>query len=165
MIALTLPYPVSANRYWSSRVIRSKETGRQMAMTYVTPEARAYREEIALRARAAGIRTPMEGRIWLHLQLYPHRPLDWQKRVAKLGHQAWDDDVQCIDLGNAEKVLADALQGIAFADDKQIWRQSKERMEPDGRPARVVVVLRPCPPRPAVQQIIEPLQLEAAPAP
>ena len=38
-ISLTLPYPISANRYWASRVIRSKKTGKWLSMTYVTPEA------------------------------------------------------------------------------------------------------------------------------
>lgn len=156
MIVLTLSYPISANRYWATRVVKAKATGKPMAMTYVTPEANAYREEVALRARAAGVRQPFEGRVWMHLQLFPHRPQDWQARVRKLGLATWDDGVQCIDLGNCEKVLSDALQGIAFVDDKQIWRLSKERMEPDDKPARIVVTLRACPVRPVPQaQLID----------
>lgn len=138
MIRLALPYPVSANRYWATRVIKAKESGRQMAMTYVTPEAKAYKEQVAWLARQAGVKRPIEGRVALHLQLFPHRPLDWQTRMRKLG-EAWDDTVQCIDLGNAEKVLSDALQGIVIGDDKWFWRITKERMEPDAHGARVVV--------------------------
>lgn len=141
MIELTLPYPVSANRYWASRVIKAKATGKHMAMTYVTPEAKAYKEAVAWHARQAGIRAPIEGRVALDLKLYPHRPQDWERRVRQLG-PCWDDTVQCIDLGNAEKVVSDALQGVVIADDKWIWRQTKQRMEPDGE-ARVVVVITP----------------------
>lgn len=140
-ITLTLPYPVSANRYWASRVIRMKATGRWTAMTYVTPEAEAYKAEVVKIARAAGVAQLIEGRVLLDLQLYPHRPQDWKTRMRKLG-SAWDDTVQCIDLGNAEKVISDALQGVVIGDDKWIWEQTKRRMEPDGE-GRVVVTITP----------------------
>jgi crossover junction endodeoxyribonuclease RusA len=138
MITLTLPYPISANRYWATRVIKSKATGKYMAMTYVTPEAREYKEQVGKLAIAAGVRTPIDGRVRVTLQLFPHRPLDWRTRQRKLGVR-WDDGVQCIDLGNAEKVLSDALQGIVFTDDKWIWHQTKDRMPPDEHGARVVL--------------------------
>lgn len=141
MIALTLPYPVSANRYWATRVIAPKGGGRPMAMTYVTPEAKDYRDQVARLARAAGVREPIKGRVLLELDLYPHRPQDWRTRQRKLG-AAWDDTVQCIDLGNAEKVTSDALQGVVIEDDRWIWQQTKRRMEPDGE-ARVVVRITP----------------------
>ncbi|WP_225784473.1 RusA family crossover junction endodeoxyribonuclease [Xenophilus sp. Marseille-Q4582] len=140
MITLTLPYPISANRYWASRVVTVK--GRQMPLTYVTPEAKTFKEEVGLKARAAGCRQPLAGRIAVHLQLYPHRPQDWQTRQRKHG-AAWDDTVQCIDLTNAEKVLMDALNGIAFGDDKQVRRYSAERMEPDDKGARCVLTIEP----------------------
>ena len=46
------------------------------------------------------------------------------------------------DIDNARKVLYDALKGIAFEDDARIFRDSAERMEPDGE-ARVVVTVAP----------------------
>ena len=141
MIELVLPYPISANRYWATRVIKAKATGRYMAMTYVTPEAKAYREQVAWIARAAGLEQPIAGRVAVELDLYPHRPQDWARR-ARRAPESWDDDVQCIDLGNAEKVLADALQGIVFPDDRWIWRLVKERKEPDGE-GRVVLRVQP----------------------
>lgn len=55
----------------------------------------------------------------------------------------WDDDVQCIDLDNARKVLDDALIGVAYVDDAWIWRSDGERMEPDAQGARVVVTIEP----------------------
>lgn len=143
MITLTLPYPISSNRYWASRVIKAKATGKWMAMTYVTPEAKAYREAVALIAASAGIRAPLQGRVELHLQLYPNRPQDFKTRMRKLGAH-WDDTVQCIDLGNAEKVLSDALQGIVIGDDKTFRRIVLERMEPDGE-GRAVVTIKTMP--------------------
>jgi len=140
VILLSLPYPISSNRYWASRVIKAKATGKWMAMTYVTPEAMEYRAEVARIAAEAGITAPLAGRYGLHLRLFPHRPLDWQTRMRKLG-EVWDDTVQCIDLGNAEKVLGDALQGVLYANDKLCRRMYLERMEPDEHGARVIVAI------------------------
>jgi crossover junction endodeoxyribonuclease RusA len=75
------------------------------------------------------------------IQLYPKRPQDWAKRAAK-APSSWDDDVQCLDLDNVNKVLFDALKDIAIEDDKWVRRLTSERMEPDGE-ARVVVTIRP----------------------
>lgn len=138
-ITLTLPYPISANRYWATRTVKVKATGKMMAMTYVTPEAKAFKDQVQQLARAAGVTRPITGRVQLDIKLYPHRPLDWQKRQRQAG-AAWDDSVQCIDLGNAEKVLSDALKDVVMDDDKWIRRIVSERMEPDGE-ARVVVTV------------------------
>lgn len=157
MILLTLPYPVSANVYWASRVVKPKG-GHARAITYVTKEAEEYRKEVAKIALAAGLAKPMTCRVELSLRLYPARPQDWARRQRR-DPATWDDDVRCIDLGNAEKVLSDALQGIVYDDDKRIWRQFKERMEPDAGGARVVLAIRAMKPRAVAQQG---LQLEAA---
>jgi crossover junction endodeoxyribonuclease RusA len=138
-ITLTLPYPISANRYWATRTVPAKGARKAMALTYVTPEAKAFKDQVQLLARAAGVTKPITGRVQLEIRLYPHRPLDWQKRMRQAG-AAWDDSVQCIDLGNAEKVLSDALKDVVMDDDKWIRRIVSERMEPDGE-ARVVVTI------------------------
>lgn len=138
MIRLTLPYPISANRYWASRVVNVK--GRMMPMVYVTSDAKNYIEQVGWLCRAAGIRQPLQGRLAVEVKLYPNRPLDWAKRVKKLG-AAWDDTVQCMDLTNCEKVLLDALNTLAFDDDKQIRRYVAERMEPDAKGARVEMTI------------------------
>lgn len=137
MISLILPYPVSANRYWRSFVPR----GGSRAIVTLSDEAKAYKREVQHRAMLAGVKC-LDGRIHLDLKLYPGRPKDWAKRSAK-NPDNWDDDVRCIDLGNAEKVLSDALNGIAWTDDKQIFRMTKERMEPDEYGERVVVTFFP----------------------
>ena len=132
MINLTLPYPISSNRYWATRVITPRATGKPMAMTYITPEAKAYKAEVEARVLEAFGRQALPGRLVIEVDLYPHRPQDWERRIRKLGRELWDDSVQCIDLGNAEKVLSDALQGVLIDNDRAFWRIVLERQEPDG---------------------------------
>lgn len=143
MIRLELPYPISANRYWATRTVPAKGARKAMAMTYVTPEAKAYKSTVEAICAAAGVRRPLPGRVHIAVQLYPHRPLDWQARQRKLG-AAWDDGVQCLDLDNANKVLLDALKDVAIEDDRWVRRLTAERMEPDGE-ARVVVTITAMP--------------------
>lgn len=132
-ITVTLPPPVSANVYWRTRVVKN------MAMTYVSTEAKAFKAAVLQLLRAAGVDEPFPGRVAVSLQLYPHRPLDWQKRQKKLG-AAWDDGVRSIDLDNSIKVTLDAMKGVAFLDDVWVRQIAAERMEPDGE-ARVVVTI------------------------
>lgn len=134
MITLTLPYPLSANRYW-----RPVPIGKHITIV-PTKEAKQYRKDVAHLCAAAGVIRPLTGRVSIEVQLYPHRPLDWQKR-QRLHGEAWDDTVMCIDVDNANKVLLDALKGVAIEDDKWVRRLLAERMEPDGE-ARVVVTIR-----------------------
>lgn len=140
-VVVTLPYPISANAYWAHRVITPKGSNRAMALTHVTHEARAYKTQVAWLLKAAGVRKPIEGRVAVVIDLYPHRPQDHEKRKRQLG-ACWDDTVRCIDLGNCEKVLSDALKDVAFADDKWLWDIHLRRQEPDGE-GRVVVTITP----------------------
>lgn len=152
MITLTLPYPVSANRYWRAITIPGR------TMMAPTKEAKAYKADVQRIASAAGLAQPLTCRVELWLRLYPARPQDWARRQRR-DPATWDDDVRCIDLGNAEKVLGDALQGIVIENDRQIWAMHKARMEPDAGPARVVIAIKAQAPRVIAQQG---LQLEAA---
>lgn len=131
-VILVLPYPISSNRYW-----RPVKLAKHITIV-PTKEAKQYKADVHAAVLAAGIRAPIQGRVQLDIRLYPHRPLDWQKRQRQLG-AAWDDTVQCIDLGNAEKVLSDALNGCVIVDDKWIRRIVSQRMEPDEHGARLVV--------------------------
>jgi len=133
MITLTLPYPLSANRYW-----RPVKLGPRISIV-PTKEAKAFRAEIAVACHDQGVRAPITGRVHVDVKLYPGRPLDWQKRMRKEGG-AWDDTVRCIDIDNANKVLLDALKDVAIDDDKWVRKLTSERMEPDGQ-ARVVVTI------------------------
>lgn len=88
-IALTLPPPVLANRYW--RKFKNRMV--------ISAEAKAYKAHVALLARTSGA-VLLTGDISVRLDVY---------RGAKRG-----------DLDNKIKVVLDALQGICYADDKQI---------------------------------------------
>lgn len=133
VVSVVLPSPVSANVYWRTRVVKN------MAMTYVSAEAKAFKAQVLALLRAAGVVEPFPGRVAVALQLYPHRPLDWAKRQKKLGPD-WDDGVRSIDLDNSIKVTLDAMKGVAFLDDVWVRQITAERMEPDGA-ARVVVTI------------------------
>ncbi|KWE25703.1 RusA family crossover junction endodeoxyribonuclease [Burkholderia territorii] len=134
MLTVKLPYPISANRYWHPVRIGPRIT------IVPTKEAKAYKAEVAVLCRAAGMK-PITGRVHVHIDLYPQRPQDWQKRMRQHG-AAWDDTVRCLDVDNARKVVYDALNGVAFEDDGRIWSDSATRREPDGE-ARVVVTITP----------------------
>ena len=136
MITLTLPYPLSANKYW-----RPVHIGNHITIV-PTKDAKEYKTEVQWRARAAGVRTPIVGRVVIDVKLYPHRPLDYKKRMRDFG-ASWDDSVMCIDLDNANKVLLDALKGVAIEDDKWVRKITAERMEPDEGKARVVLTITP----------------------
>lgn len=131
MIELKLPPPPSANKYWRSRIQGA------YVQTYVSKEAKQYKEAVGWLAREAGVRAPLLGRVRIEIDLYPQRPQDWAKRAAK-SPETWDDDVRCIDLDNANKVLLDALKGIVIEDDRWVRELHSRRMEPDGE-ARVVL--------------------------
>lgn len=141
MITITLPYPVSANRYWASRIVTPRG-GKPFVSTYVTAEAKQFKEQVGWILRAQGVRKVLPGRMDVAIQLWPHRPLDWKKRMRDHG-DLWDDTVQRLDLDNCRKVVNDALKDIAIEDDKCIFKDSGEVMEPDGRDACVVVTIRP----------------------
>lgn len=152
MITVTLPYPISANRYKAPRIVKPRG-GAAFISTYVTAEAKAFKAEVEKRCRAAGITAPIIGRIYVRYTLYPHRPLDFATRMRKYG-DAWQDTVQCIDLDNAQKVLFDALKGIAFEDDVWVREIHATRAEPDSLGARMVVSIYPMP-TPAPQSTLD----------
>lgn len=148
MITLTLPYPISANRYWQTRIIKVGAQSR--AMTYVSTEAKAFKEQVGWLAKAAGVLKPILGRVAISYTLHPHCPQDALRRM-KRDPYTWDDTVQCIDLDNAQKVLLDALKGVAIEDDKWVRRITAERGMPvDG--GKLVVTITPIAPVMAAQE-------------
>jgi len=136
-VVLELPYPPSANRYWRSFVPR----GHQRTVVTLSEEARVYKSTVGWLARKAGVVKPIAGRVAVFFTLFPQRPLDWERR-ARRDPDGWDDDVRCIDLDNANKVLLDALKAVVFEDDRWVRRIEAERAEPDGQ-ARVLVRVTP----------------------
>ena len=103
MVRLKLPYPVSANRYW--RIWRNKAVR--------SAEATAYKSVVRRIAQEAGV-MPSEGSVAVCLRLIPKANKDGS--ANKTG----------IDLDNALKVTLDALQGIAYHNDRQVRRIAAE---------------------------------------
>lgn len=134
MIRLTLPYPISANRYWRTYMPK----GRRNPVTVVSSEARKYKAAVQKIALDSGVDEPMNGRVEIVYTLYPRQPKDYRKRMKK-DPERWDDTVQCIDLDNAQKVMFDAMKGVVFVDDDRVFRIVGKRVEPDENGARVEV--------------------------
>lgn len=128
-ITLVLPYPLSANRYW-----HPVNLGKHISIV-PTKEAKSFRKDVADRCKGVPM---IKGRCAFEVWLFPNRPQDWAKRQRQLG-ASWDDSVMCIDLDNANKVLLDALKGVAIEDDKWVRQIVARRMEPDQHGARVIV--------------------------
>lgn len=110
-MTVTLPVPPSANIYW-----RTTRDGR----TYVSKEARDYKELAARLAAVKGMR-PIRG-----VDVEVH--IDWfrERRVG--------------DLDNRLKVIFDALKGVAYTDDKQIAAIDARRFDDPKNPRIVVQV-------------------------
>lgn len=105
-----LPNPISANRYWRHG----------NGKTYLSKEARAFKNLVMERAISQkGYWSTLEGEV--HVR-YVYHPKARQKES--------DARHRRLDLGNVEKVLSDALQGIAFHDDYQIVKLTIDLGEP-----------------------------------
>ena len=111
--SITLPLAPSANRYW--RHVNTK-TG---ARVLVSAEAKAYKDHVGWLLKAAGVELTMRP-VSLRLDVY---------RKRKAG-----------DLDNYVKILADAMTGIAYADDSQIVEIVARRFD-DPTDPRVEVVI------------------------
>jgi crossover junction endodeoxyribonuclease RusA len=142
IVTLKLPYPVSANAYWRTRIIYPKNgpmAGRAMPSVYVTKEAEQFKESVGWLLRNAGVRDTIKGRVRIDIQLRPPCPQDWKKRQRD-DPLWWADSVRRLDLDNCRKVVYDSLKGIAIGDDVQVWKDTGEVLEPvEGTDAHVVV--------------------------
>ena len=94
---IILPYPISTNRYW--RTFRG--------MTVVSEEAKAYKKQVAQIAQLSGC-IKHNGNVSIDITLYPKR------------NKNGSANAKVIDLDNCLKVVLDALQGVAYDNDKQI---------------------------------------------
>ena len=94
---VTLPYPPSANRY-----LRHTARG-----TYRTAEANDYRTQAQWLAKAAGFKAAA-GPVVVGVTLHPKTTQKGQPSATVL------------DLDNCLKVAMDAMQGVAFENDRQV---------------------------------------------
>ena len=107
MEALSLPYPPSTNR------LTRHGNGR----AYASPQAAAWKRQAAWLAKAAGVRVtalPVAVSVLLH----PKANKDGSASKTR------------IDIDNAIKAALDALNGVAWLDDKQVIRLSAEVSDP-----------------------------------
>ncbi|MEN6540870.1 MAG: RusA family crossover junction endodeoxyribonuclease [Mizugakiibacter sp.] len=99
-----LPYPVSANRYW-------RITPRGLKPS---PEATKYKARVGMLWLQSGAAHRIEGKVDVTINLHPRRNKDGSASETRL------------DLDNAIKVTLDALNGLAWGDDKQVFRINAE---------------------------------------
>ncbi len=92
MISLTLPWPPSSNVYW--RMGHGHMHRSKAATDYI--------EALRWKCLADGVREPLEGHLAITAVMY----FPWPVKG---------------DLGNREKVLSDACNGVVWVDDAQLW--------------------------------------------
>lgn len=129
-ITLRLPYPVSSNRYWRSFVPK----GSPRAIVTRSPEANAFINHVAWLAKAAGCK-PTDKPIELHITLIGPEFITYNL-PGKAGTRRKAGPP--MDLSNCLKVAEDALQGIAYTNDRQVKAISMRYAEPEGDGALIV---------------------------
>ena len=108
---ITLPVPPTSNHYWKPRAIYRKATGHKRAKwigtIYKTTEAKEYCEKVQRIALAAGFMPYLKGELVVF-------------------HMIWYRENMRGDLGNREKCIEDALQGVLYLNDRQIKAKHTE---------------------------------------
>ena len=88
--------------------------------TYTDAETRAYEEQIAWAAKAAGAK-PVPNACRISVTLGMPLPKSWSIKKKDL---AWHAEGKCLclpDVDNALKIVMDALNGVAWKDDRQVF--------------------------------------------
>lgn|GEM_PF-4382426 len=138
----TVPGPP---RPWKAPdVFRGKTKEGRTFTRGVKPErTRTYQSRVALFA-SQSCGSPIRGPVTFILDIYLHRPKKFAKDLKEW--QNHPGRVPCpkkvVDLGNVEKAVEDALQGIAYMNDAQIVRKhtAKWYHEIDGAPRAEITV-------------------------
>jgi Holliday junction resolvase RusA-like endonuclease len=106
----TLPWEAVARDSGGARyIIARRPTGPRLILSPGYRAAKQYAHTLGLKARnAAGLRAPLTG------------PLAWTARV-------WFPDRRRRDAGNLRKMLTDAMSGVWYEDDSQLYRETWER--------------------------------------
>jgi Holliday junction resolvase RusA-like endonuclease len=116
MIKLFLPWPISINAYWKSRVI--KINGKPMSSTYVTERGKQFQKAVlAAVIEQLGQHSPLQGRLCVTMRFY-------------------GPNARKYDISNFVKTTEDALtKAGVWADDEQIdeerlYRGPIDRVKP-----------------------------------
>ena len=127
MIRVTLPWPISINAYWKSRVIKSK--GRHISSIYVSSAGKQFQSDVAAAVES---------------QLKQHQPMRGRLSVIFKFHQP---NARECDISNYVKTTEDAMtKAGVWIDDSQIDRGLLIRGEISRSRPRVevtVTVLKP----------------------
>ncbi len=97
---MLLPAPISTNRMWSV----SWKTRRVI----LTTAGRQWKEAARQIAREQWKREPLDGAVSVAITLHPRMNKDGSASKTR------------IDIDNAAKVALDTLQGVCYADDRQL---------------------------------------------
>lgn len=76
-----------------------------------------YREAVQEIASASG-QTMTDGCVAVFMVLRPIKPKDWRRRFDRDKNSVMS--VRRMDIDNCQKVVLDSLQGVCYADDRQI---------------------------------------------
>lgn len=119
-VRFTIPVCPPSNRYWRTRVATTR-MGKRYVQTYVSPEARRYKVLVWNQLKAEKIPV-LDGPVAVSI---------WWSRTARRG-----------DLDGRLKVALDALNGVAWTDDRQIselhayvWKGERDEMKVSVQPA------------------------------
>jgi crossover junction endodeoxyribonuclease RusA len=104
-------------------------------------EALHFKVQAGWLAKSQGIHIVTDLPMMVRARLYPSRPRDWQKREA--ADPDWWTRLALMDLDNALKITLDAMNGVAWRDDRQVVDLSIRRMYPDARPKRIELDIGP----------------------
>ena len=134
----TIPGKPQGQARHRTRVVASKATGRAFAMNYDPKESVEWKNKVAFYAEKAGVK-PLLGGVVLYVYAVMPRPQRLNRRtdpeglLPHVGKPDWD---------NIGKGISDALTGIAYADDAQVFaaRVIKMYHEKDGVPRTHVVI-------------------------
>lgn len=102
-----------------------KRARRGHGHSYTDPVEQAHREKVRAYARNAGIRRPLEGALRLDVVVFTSLPV--------LDERVGDED-------NYRKLVKDALNRIAYADDRQVCAGWTEKQQDADRPRTEVSI-------------------------
>ena len=106
---------------------------------YADPKTKAFEEEIAWAAKAAGAQ-PLELPCTVDVQAFFPIPCGWSKKKQK---DAWEENMRHTsrpDADNLCKIALDGLNGIAWKDDKQVYKIQVEKFY--GSPPRLIITIQ-----------------------